>query len=193
MKELSAEEIIEGIKKKDNAVMEYIYQKYYPPILLLITRNQGTPEDAKDIFQETIIVIYRKLRDDGKIVLTCSFSTYLYSVARNLWLNQLRRKRIEPEKLSEITDFMDIDPDIPGFGESETRRKIFQKHFLRLPRDCQDILRLSLENIPQKEIASKLGFKSENYVKKRKHYCREMLIKSIKKDPLYKDLMGEGD
>ena len=55
--------------------------------------------------------------------------------------------------------------------------------------NCQKILELFLAGIPVKEIARILRYRSGDYIKKRKHYCKENLVASIKKDPRYKEII----
>ncbi len=59
-------------------------------VLKLIRDNKGTEEDAKDIFQETVIAIFRKIREKSDYEIRRDFATFLYSIARWLWLKQLR-------------------------------------------------------------------------------------------------------
>ena len=191
MSEFSVEEIIVGIKSRDNCVLQYIYKSYYPTIHNFILNNSGTSDDAKDIFQEAIIVIYRKISEDKRFLLNSSFKTFLYSVARHLWLKQLRDQKYEERKITDQQKFIELKEEPFKIDNEDLRMSLYQKHFSKLPEDCQKILRLTARDIPQKEIAQALGFKSENYVKKRKHYCKEYLIKMIKEDPRYQDLLDD--
>ena len=53
-------------------------------------KNNGYPEDARDIFQEAMIVFYEKAIS-GSFELSCQIKTYLYSVCRRLWLKKLQQ------------------------------------------------------------------------------------------------------
>jgi len=185
----TVDEIITGIRSRDNSVLQYIYKEYYPTIHHFITCNSGTPDDAKDIFQESIIVIYRKLKDQNHFFLNSSFKTFIYSIARHLWLKQLRTQKYEDKKISDQQKFIELKEEPFKIENEDLRVSLYQKYFQELPEDCQKILQLTVQDMPQKEIARVLGFKSENYVKKRKHYCKDFLIRKIKEDPLYNDLM----
>ena len=55
-----------------------------------ILNNSGTSDDAKDIFQEAMIVLYEKVRS-GSFELNCQIKTYVYSVCRRLWLKRLHQ------------------------------------------------------------------------------------------------------
>ena len=82
------EELLHGILRNDNLILQYIYKNFFYKINFFIKKNSGDDDDSNDIFQEAIIIIYRKLKAND-LVLDCSFETYLYSVCRFLWLKQL--------------------------------------------------------------------------------------------------------
>lgn len=191
MSEFSVEEIIAGIRTRDNNILQYVYNKYYPTIHHFILTNSGSSDDAKDIFQESIIVIYKKLKEEEHFLLNSSFKTFLYSISRHLWLKQLRDRKYEDQKIRDQHNFIELKEEPFKIENQDLRMALYQKHFRNLPEDCQKILKLTVENITQKEIADELGFKSQNYVKKRKHYCKENLIKMIKQDPLFKEIKDD--
>ncbi len=193
MSEFSVEEIIEGIKARDNCVLQYIYKYYYPSIHHFIISNSGSTDDAKDIFQESIIVIYRKVKDQKHFLINSSFKTFIYSIARNIWLKHLRTKKYEGQKIQDHQSFIDLKDEPFKISNEDLKMTLYQKYFKQLPEDCQNILKLTARDIPQKEIAQAMNFKSENYVKKRKHNCKEKLIEMIKEDPQYPDLWDEPD
>ena len=88
----SDEAIIEGLRLRSDYIIKYIYQELFPTIKYLVVKNSGNEEDAEDIFQDSLIVIFKKIRDN-QLELSSSFRTYLYSVSRNLWLQKLNKRR----------------------------------------------------------------------------------------------------
>ena len=193
MSDFTVEEIIEGIKARDNCVLQYVYKNHYPSIHHFIVSNSGSPEDAKDIFQESIIVIYRKVKEQKHFMLSSTFKTFIYSVARNLWLKHLRAIKYEGQKIQDQQSYMELKDEPFKVSNDDLKMSLYQKYFKQLPEDCQNILKLTARDIPQKEIAQAMNFKSENYVKKRKHICKDKLIEMIKMDPRYPDLWDEPD
>ena len=193
MSDFTVEEIIEGIKARDNCVLQYVYKNYYPSIHHFIVSNCGSSEDAKDIFQESIIVIFRKVKEQKHFMLSSTFKTFIYSVARNLWLKHLRAIKYEGQKIQDQQSYMELKDEPFKVSNDDLKMSLYQKYFKQLPEDCQNILKLTARDIPQKEIAQAMNFKSENYVKKRKHNCKDKLIEMIKMDPRYPDLWDEPD
>lgn len=187
MQEYTVEAILSGIREKDTNVLDFIYKNYYHQIKVFISQNQGSDEDAKDIYQDALMVIFQKLQQDN-LKLTCSFNTYLYSVSRLLWLKQLEKRKLWKQYTEDAENFVALDESILVMYEKNERYKLYQAHFKRLSFSCQKVLELFLAKIPLKEIARILGFKSEQYAKKRKHQCKEKLVNSIKNDPDYQEL-----
>jgi RNA polymerase sigma factor (sigma-70 family) len=192
VKRLSDEEIITGLRKRDNRVLQYIYKNSFTPVRQLIINNAGSENDAEDIFQETLIIIFKKLKEDQKFELTAAFTTYLYSIARLLWLKHLRHiKKIEIDPLNrDHEERIEFEEPLP-VEDKDLRVAIYQRTLLMIPEDCQRILRLTAQDITSKEIARQLGFRSENYVRKRRHFCKEYLINKIKEDPDYQAMMED--
>jgi RNA polymerase sigma factor (sigma-70 family) len=184
------EAILEGLKNSDSVVLEYVYKKYFPIVRFFVIKNSGTDEDAKDIFQEAIILIFKRLKE-GTLDLTCAFKTYLFSVCRILWLRQLEKKKVRNEVVTDNQTFVHLDDDIEGMAAEQEQFRVYQKHFQLLHKDCQQILQLFLKKVPLKEIAQIMSIKSDKYLKKRKYECKEALIKRIQNDPEFKRLKNE--
>lgn len=184
-------DLLNGILRNDTIVLQYIYKNFYSKINFFIKKNSGDDDDANDIFQEAIIIIYRKLKAN-ELVLDCSFETYLYSVCRFLWLKQLDKRKVEKEKIKDNHEYNDdiYDDSLEKVVDLNERYRLYQKHFLNLGKDCQKVLQLYFDKVPLKNIAQIMGFKSEKYAKKRKFKCKEYLIKSIKQDLEYNKILS---
>lgn len=189
MHEFSANDILLGLKNKDTKVLDYIYENFFYQIKVFITKNNGSEEDARDLYQDALLVIYQKLTKEN-LVLSCSFNTYLYSVCRLLWLKQLEQRKQNKTATEDAGVFIDLDNSVLQLFETNERYRLYHEHFKRLSFSCQKVLELFLAGIPLKEIANILGFKSEQYAKKRKHMCKEKLVESIKTDPEFKKLIS---
>ena len=188
----SNEELLGGILRNDNVILQFIYKNFYYKINFFIKKNNGDDDDANDVFQEAIIIIYRKLKDNS-LVLECSFDTYLYSVCRFIWLKQLERRKNEKERIFDNQDYKDdiYDESLSQTVDMSEKFKLYQKHFKNLGKDCQKILQMFFDKVPLKQIAQIMGIKGEKYAKKRKYKCKEYLIKSIKQDLEYKKVLED--
>lgn len=178
-------EIIEGIKKgalNGNPYIDYLYRNYLPLIIRLVKANQGTEIEAKDIFQDGIIKFYQ-YTINGKFREECSIKTYLYTICRGLWLNELKRLG------RKNTIYRDLITPIDLEVEKETPLKILLKNegksffddlLTPFRTSCQEIIRLYYyHNKSMKEIAEIRGLKNEEVAKSQKYKCMQELKKHV--------------
>ena len=193
MKSYSDQQIQRGILKNDNLVLQYIYKQFFYKVNSFIRSNSGDEDDAGDIFQEAIIVIFRKLKENEGLFENRPFQTYLFTVCRYLWLKQLESRKIEKEKVNDTLPFQEdiYDDGMAELVSKNERYGLYQKHFKNLSTDCQKIMQMFFEKIPLKQIAQIMGYKSEKYAKKRKYKCKEILINRIKQDADYKKILED--
>jgi RNA polymerase sigma factor (sigma-70 family) len=177
------EELLDGIKNKNNTILKLVYKEYFPLIRSFILQNSGSEDDAKDIFQEAIIAIYKK-SSDFDFEITSSFKTFLYSICRQLWLKQLRNRKIHLNNIVEITERIEFDNEVDESLDDSLEKRLFRKHFNALNKECQKLLRLAMQKVQAKDIARLMGY-SEQFVRNRKYRCKGMLAKLIKDDPEY--------
>ena len=172
--------IIELLKSgKQNKAFLKLY-KNYPQVEKLILSKGGSKEDAKDVFQEALIIFYEKVCNT-KFNLTSAIGTYLYSVSRFLWKDQhLKRKR----KQSVIVDFEFTSEEAAEFQEAIEREEKFKKIeqvLTQIGEKCLQILTLFYYNgLTMKAIATKVGLKSEKIAKNQKYKCLERAKLKVK-------------
>ncbi len=174
--------LVEGLRKGDDKTLNYLYSNYFSTVKSYIVKNSGTEDDAYDIFQDALMVVYKKFQHNG-VELTSDLKAYVFGVARKLWSNQLRTKKEIPiHDYNDIIDDFELEKllDIPI-------EQIVQRSFLKLPEDYQKVLTMHLEGCDYEEIARKMSYKSATYARRKKYLCKEELIRIIKSDPDYKD------
>ena len=185
MRSIDNKIIVEGIRNQDQQILKNVYIIYFPTIKRYVLDNKGSVQDAKDVFQEGIIIIYRKIKA-GNLILSSSFKSYIYSVCRFIWIKQLSKNRENAEKLENYIEYEDVPDVSPDEYEKNEQYKLYQKHFKRLEKDCQKLLQLFLKKVTLKDIAEALGVGSQQYIKRKKYKCKEQLVRYIKSDPNFK-------
>lgn len=180
----SDEAIIEGLRLRSDYIIKYIYQELFPMILFLVTKNNGSEEDAEDVFQDSLIIVFKKIKAN-EFDLSCSFRTYLYSVSRNLWLQKLSKRKQFSREFSDVETYITMtDYALSEKNQDELEKfRLYQQHFLTLNDDCQKVLLLFMKKVSLKDIAVEMGYKTEKYAKTRKYLCKEELKKRIINDP----------
>ena len=182
----SDKELVEGIRNRNNKVLVYIYQTYFPMICKHVMKNNGKQEDAEDIFQDSVIIVYEKLIKN-ELTLTCALKTYIFGICRNLWLQQLTKmKKIQIDDSADIDKDIELTIDELLYYEEE---KIYYHHYNKLNKKCRKLLELFFRKTPVKEIARRMNLSVSN-IKTSKFRCKEELFKSIKNDPQYHSLQN---
>ncbi len=177
---------LDALAKGEEKGLREIYRQYLPRISKLITGNGGSGEDARDVFQDALIVLYEKACDPG-FKLTSSFYTLLYGICRNIWGNRLQRKS-RTEVTLESPDKYRLSEDMEKAIEQEEENAVFWEAFERLGDDCQRLLRLFFEKVKMEDIAETMGYGSTSYAKKRKFQCKEQLINLARSDSRFREL-----
>lgn len=179
---------IKGIISGDRILIREVYEKYYKAIIHLVEKDRGNIEDAQDVFQEALMLVYQKAQQQD-FQLSSSFFTYFYAICRNIWWNKKRKKSNTEITLTEEMQSMVVDTTIPAIEENE-QLMLYRKKMLLLGEDCQELLRLFLQKVKMEEIKNRMNYSSVNYVKQRKFKCKAQLIKLIEQDPAYQELIN---
>ncbi|MEO0470956.1 MAG: sigma-70 family RNA polymerase sigma factor [Bacteroidota bacterium] len=186
-KQASDQRLLEGILQADRQSLLALYDQYFPEVLAYVRKNNGQAADAEDLFQEIIMVLFRKVQS-GNLTLSTSLGGYVFSIGRNLWLKQLRDKK----ELSGGEMSLEADAEMEALVERELREKIFFENLEQLGEKCRQILQWFFAKVSMREIAGRLG-STEAYIKKRKFVCKQKLIEAIEQDPRFKSVAPDSD
>ncbi len=179
------QELLEGILKADSQKIGAIYDLALPSVISWVKENNGSESDARDVFQEALIALFRKV-ESGDFTLTCTLKSFLRIMCRNLWFNRLRNKQNQVTPLTDV-ETVDLDENMEVRLERSEKEQLFFKHFDSLGGNCRKIMQWFFDKVPLKKIAERLDT-SEGYIKKRKFKCKEQLIKAIQGDPVFNEL-----
>ena len=171
-REMSEQELFERIKGGDEKVLEFLYKKYYRMMTKLVITNSGTEEEAKDVFQDALVVFWQKARS-GTLVMTAKMSTYIYSVCQNLWRKELDRKKRLSNEEKDVSVSMDM--------ETPEKEKIIAECLNQLGDTCRKVLTYYyFDEMSMQEIADRLGFANTDTAKTKKYKCKQKLDELIK-------------
>ena len=177
---MTDQQIIQLIRNRQTDKALGILYRHFPMIRKLITEMGGTKQDAEDIFQESLIIFCRKARDYN-FNLTAQLSTYLYSVCRFLWKDELKKRTQLPASDFESGLSMADEENIRDSVEEDKRIKMAQKILDELGDRCRDLLLLFYKGgLRLKDIASKMGYASEAAAKNQKYKCLENARNKLK-------------
>lgn len=138
----------------------------------MVINNSGSEDEAKDIYQEAILIFWQKVRKKD-FVLTSKISTYIYSVCQNLWRKELERKSRLSHESKDSEEYMDFD--------KQEREAIIHECINSLGETCQKVLKYYyFDNLSMQDIAKKMGFANADTAKTKKYKCKKELDKLIK-------------
>ncbi len=172
-------ELLNGLVTRDEKVLREYYELYYQSIRRFVLNNKGNEEDARDLFQDTLVVLYQKVRREP-FKLACTLGTYLYSISRHLWLKELSRKKRLIHKPIDQENFIDADSDVDQISDYNERLIMYRSFFNRLTADCRKVLGLFMEGHSITEITLLMGYSSDQHTRNRRYRCKTSLIKSIR-------------
>ena len=160
-----------------------LYNKYFLTVCKYISKRGGDLEDAKDIFQDSIVIYYEKLLE-GKNGSNIEKETYLVGIAKILWV---KKRNLQNKQIS-------LDDTSMDFTESQAPTTAIEKviKFLENTGEkCMELLQgVYYNNMSMQQIAMKFGFSGERSATVQKYKCLEKVRNSIKKQSLvYEDFL----
>lgn len=173
-------EFIEGLKQNNDAVLRALYKKYYNLVLKYVVNNSGNSEVAADIYQETIIVLYETVQKSG-FELNCQLSTFIFSIAKRLWLKQLRNNgNLTRFADGEEEDVVDVTEEITEHLKKESDIQKMNACMEDLGEPCKTILKdFYVYRLSMDEISEKFGYTNSDNAKTQKYKCLQRLKRSF--------------
>lgn len=182
-KRFSDTNIIEGLFRQDEEILNWIYDNYLQSVKNYVLKNSGSSEDVSDVFQDSIIVFYNQIAED-KLNLTTDLKGYFFGIARNVWNAQMRKKQKTTELVVDLAD-----DDSSDEMHNILLEKIVSRAFLLLKPDQQEVLKLFSEGCSYEDIAIQMDLKNEQYSRRKKYLAKEALLELMKGDPEYQEYL----
>ncbi|WP_353135008.1 sigma-70 family RNA polymerase sigma factor [Pseudopedobacter sp.] len=174
---------LDGLLANDSNVIQKIYSRFSSKVKRLIVSNNGTEDDAGDIFQESLIDIYNQAKYKG-LKLTCPFEPFFLLVCKRKWLNHLKKKS-NLQVTNNDDDLLSIGEDVfqqaDQLLEEEEQSKLYVMMFEKLSERCREIISLTLTEEHQEKIAERLNV-TYGYLRKKKSECVGSLMQMIKSE-----------
>jgi len=170
-------QLLEGLALKDGSVIEAIYRDNYPMIQAFILNNNGNSDEARDIFQEAMIVIYEKAVS-GTFELNCLLKTYLYSVCRRLWLKRLQQLQRYVNLVENVEETVVVDEDLEIHDKHNANFIIMENAMNKIGEPCKSLLdAYYIQKKNMQEIAADFGYTNADNAKTQKYKCLVRLKK----------------
>jgi RNA polymerase sigma factor (sigma-70 family) len=178
---LRENEIILGLRNNDSKILRVIYKKSFPSILKYILTNSGSEEEARDVFQESMIVLYRNAQKEN-FELSSSVQTYLYAIAKRLWLKKLKGNswlmRLDDKEQEDEDAGFSVSGELTEYQEKELQYEKIQKGMAKLGEPCHGIIKdFYVHHKNMVEISEKYGYTNADNAKNQKYKCLQRLKK----------------
>lgn len=175
--ELQEVGLLKGLAAGDRKIIEGIYKDHFNIIQSLIVNNNGSVDDARDIFQEAMVVLYEKVRT-GSFELNCQLKTYLYSVSKRLWLKRLQQNNRLFTQEVDLEATIPVDEEIGQHEKRDAEFELMSQAIQRLGEPCKSLLEAYyLRKMNMQDIALQFGYTNSDNAKNQKYKCLMRLKK----------------
>jgi RNA polymerase sigma-70 factor (ECF subfamily) len=175
-------------KERTGNDFTFFYKKYYPKLIYYTSKMCGDSQKAEDVTTESFLTAFEKIDKYEKE--KAQFSTWLFTIARNIMLQDIKatRKTISidvelDEEGTTMKDFIPEDPDDLHITElQEKKAEIMKKHISELKEPYRKVIEMrEIKKMAYKDIADQLG-KNLSTIKSQIRNGRAILIENSQKE-----------
>jgi len=173
---------------KNQTEINRLYQELLSPLTSYILKNGGSIENAKDILQESALVVLERI-NDSSFEIHKGLKNYVFGICKNLWREQLRKNKIIIYTDTIFESNHSNEDDFHKVLDEKEKDSVFKKHYSKLNENTKQIWELFFDGKSSREVATKTGY-SENYVRKVKFESKKHLIKMVQRDHRYEEFVA---
>jgi len=170
-KRLNEKQLLEQLQVGNEEAFFQLYRDNYTTVRNYIMRNNGRPEDAEDLLQEAVVVVWENIRKPG-FELSSKLSTFLFAIVKRMWMKKLNKNmRISYDDAKVEAAVESYQPDFVN-----EKLSISQELLNQLDERCKEILTLFyFIDMDTQAIATKMGLANADVVKSKKYQCFKKL------------------
>jgi RNA polymerase sigma factor (sigma-70 family) len=169
--------LLKGLAKNDRQAIEAIYRENYAMIQSFVLKNSGSSDDARDVFQEAMIVLYEKATSTT-FELRAQIRTYLYSVCRLIWLKKLQVANRHAHTSVMLEETLPVEDDVVDHEAKNNKVILMENSLKRMGEPCKSLLMaFYFEKKTMPEIADAFGYTNADNAKTQKYKCLMRLKK----------------
>lgn len=170
-------ELLLGLAANDDKSLETIYLENFPVIARMVLQNNGSEDDARDVFQESMIVLYEKVQE-GNFILSSRLKTFLYAVCRRIWLKKLQQSAIQGPIYEELEETAAAEEALEAQVEKDQQFTLMEEALGKMGEPCKTILEdYYVQGRSMQEIAERFGYTNAENAKNQKYKCLMRLKK----------------
>lgn len=169
--------LFKGLAQNDKLSIETIYRDNYAMIQSFVLNNNGSVDDARDIFQEAMIVLYEKAKSP-QFSLSCQIKTYVYSVCRRLWLKRLQQLSKFTTQVESLEETVPVEEELEEHEQKNADFILMEQTMSKIGEPCKSLLdAYYIHKKNMQEIAVEFGYTNADNAKTQKYKCLVRLKK----------------
>jgi RNA polymerase sigma factor (sigma-70 family) len=175
--ELNEQLLLKGLASNDAKAIETIYKQNYNMVQTFVLNNNGTYDEAQDIFQESMIALYEKAKNES-FILTCKINTYVYSICRRLWLKRLQQLGRNNRQIEGFEETIFVEDDFEMHQKRDNDFIIMERALGSMGEPCKSLLEgYYLKKLDMVALAKEFGYTNADNAKNQKYKCLVRLKK----------------
>jgi len=169
--------LLKGLANNESKAIETIYKDNFSMVQTYILNNNGSYDEARDIFQEAMIALYEKAQTES-FVLTCQIKTYVFSICRRLWLKRLQQLGRYSQQNDSIEETIAVEEDLEAHKQRNAEFAIMHRALSSLGEPCKSLLEgFYLKKMDMNALAHEFGYTNADNAKNQKYKCLMRLKK----------------
>jgi RNA polymerase sigma factor (sigma-70 family) len=175
--EVNEQALLKGLAENNSKAIETIYKENFNMVQALVLNNNGSYDEARDIFQEAMITLYEKVQTDS-FVLTCKINTYMYSVCKRLWLKRLQQLGRYSNQMEGFEETVQVEEDIENHERKNSDFAMMEKALNHIGEPCRSLLEsFYIKKLGMQDLAKQFGYTNADNAKTQKYKCLMRLKK----------------
>ncbi len=175
--EQNEQALLKGLANNDSKAIETIYKDNFNMVQAFVLNNNGSYDDARDVFQEAMIALYEKAQSES-FVLTCQIKTYVYSICRRLWLKKLQQMGRFSNQVDNLDETVPVEEDLEIHQKRNAEFAIMDRAMKSLGEPCKSLLEgYYIKKMGMQELAAEFGYTNADNAKNQKYKCLMRLKK----------------
>ena len=175
--EFNEQALLKGLALNDTKAIETIYKDNFAMVQSHILHNNGSYDDARDIFQEAMIALYEKAQSES-FVLTCKINTYVYSICRRLWLKRLQQLGRFTNQIDSLEETVQVEEDLEIHEKRNADFEIMHTALSSLGEPCRSLIEgFYIKKQDMQTLSKEFGYTNADNAKTQKYKCLMRLKK----------------
>ncbi len=170
-------DLLQGIAAESNEALTQLYKQHYNMVQTMVLANSGSRDDAADLFQEAVIVLYQKVKQ-GNFELSAQLKTFIYAVAKRIWLRKLQQQQRYTTPPDFLEDTVQVEDEIEQHTKLQNDFDLMESAMSKVGEPCKSLLQAYyLQKKQMNTIAAEFGYTNADNAKTQKYKCLVRLKK----------------